>query len=100
MRLSKLTLAFLATAGMSDIHAMNGLKLYTSTIVALVAVVRFALTNSIDWYNGTFALVGVTIGGYLAARYAHHIPRNWIRVGVIIYGIGMTAYFFWAAYFA
>ena len=95
-----LLLAFLALAGMTDIHAMNGLKLYTSTIVALVAVIRFAFTNSIDWYHGTLALVGVTIGGYLAARYAHLIPRDWIRLGVIIYGIGMTGYFFWTAYFA
>ena len=95
-----LLLAFLALAGMTDIHAMNGLKLYTSTIVALVAVIRFALTNSIDWYNGSIALVGVTIGGYLAARNAHRIPRDWIRIGVIIYGVSMTVYFFWTAYFS
>ncbi|HTM76366.1 MAG TPA: sulfite exporter TauE/SafE family protein, partial [Devosia sp.] len=33
-----LLLAFLATAGLSDIHAMNGLKLWISMVVALVAV--------------------------------------------------------------
>ncbi len=95
-----LLLAFLAMAGMSDIHAMNGLKLFISSIVALVAVVRFALSGSIDWYHGSIALVGVTIGGYVAARLAQHIPTQWIRVGVIVYGIGMTGYFFWVAYFA
>lgn len=95
-----LLLAFLATAGMSDIHAMNGLKLYISAIVALVAVVRFALSGSIDWYHGSIALVGVVIGGYLAARYAHHIPTQWIRLAVIIYGVAMTGYFFWGAYVA
>lgn len=95
-----LLLAFLALAGMTDIHAMNGLKLYISAIVALVAVLRFALNDRIDWYHGSIALVGVTIGGYVAARLAQYIPRNWIRIGVIIYGIGMTAYFFWMAYAA
>lgn len=95
-----LLLAFLAMAGMTDIHAMNGLKLYISSIVALVAVVRFALNGSIDWYHGSIALVGVTIGGYAAARLAQYIPRPWIRMGVIVYGIGMTGYFFWTAYFA
>ncbi|KKB09189.1 sulfite exporter TauE/SafE family protein [Devosia chinhatensis] len=95
-----LLLAFLAMAGMSDIHAMNGLKLYVSSIVALVAVVRFAINGSIDWYHGSIALVGVTIGGYVAARLAQHIPRDWIRNGVIAYGIAMTGYFFWTAYFA
>ncbi|NMA97251.1 MAG: sulfite exporter TauE/SafE family protein [Phyllobacteriaceae bacterium] len=95
-----LLLAFLALAGMSDIHAMNGLKLYISAIVALVAVVRFAFNGTIDWYHGSIALVGVTIGGYAAARLAKFIPTQWIRIGVIIYGIGMTLYFFWRAYFA
>lgn len=93
-----LLLAFLATAGMSDIHAMNGLKLYVSAIVALVAVARFAVSGSIDWYHGSIALVGVVIGGYLAARNAHRIPSQWIRTAVILYGIGMTGYFFWTAY--
>jgi uncharacterized membrane protein YfcA len=95
-----LLLAFLAMAGMTDIHAMNGLKLYISSIVALVAVARFAFNGSIDWYHGSIALVGVTIGGYVAARLARHIPTQWIRWGVIVYGIGMTGYFFWGAYFA
>jgi uncharacterized membrane protein YfcA len=95
-----LLLAFLATAGMSDIHAMNGLKLYVSSVVALVAVARFALSGSIDWYHGSIALVGVTIGGYLAAKNAHRIPALWIRNAVIVYGVFMTGYFFWGAYFA
>ncbi|SMQ62441.1 hypothetical protein SAMN06295905_0667 [Devosia lucknowensis] len=93
-----LLLAFLAMAGMTDIHAMNGLKLYVSSIVALVAVLRFAFNDRIDWYHGSIALVGVTIGGYVAARLAQYIPRDWIRIGVIVYGIGMTGYFFWSAY--
>jgi len=93
-----LLLAFLAMTGMSDIHAMNGLKLYISSIVALVAVARFALNGSIDWYHGSIALVGVTIGGYAAALLAQHIPTQWIRIGVIVYGIAMTLYFFWTAY--
>src|SRR5690606_31005396 len=63
-----LLLAFLAMAGMTDIHAMNGLKLYISSVVALVAVIRFALGGTIDFYHGSIALVGVTIGGYAAAR--------------------------------
>ncbi|RYE52596.1 MAG: sulfite exporter TauE/SafE family protein, partial [Hyphomicrobiales bacterium] len=93
-----LLLAFLAMAGMSDMHAMNGLKLFISSTIALVAVIRFVLNGSIDWYHGSIALVGVTIGGYVAARLAQHIPTQWIRVGVIVYGIAMTLYFFWMAY--
>lgn len=95
-----LLLAFLALAGFTDIHAMNGLKLWISCIIALVAVARFALGGSIDWYHGTIALVGVTIGGYVAARLAYRIPAKLIRTLVIVYGVGLTAYFFWDAYLA
>jgi len=93
-----LLLAFLATAGLTNIHAMNGLKLWISSLVAIVAVLRFALSGSIDWYYGSIALIGVTVGGYLAARFAYLIPTAVLRAAVLIYGIGMTGYFFWAAY--
>ncbi len=90
-----LLLAFLATAGVSDIHAMNGLKLWISALIAMVAVARFAWSGAIDWYSGSIALVGVTLGGYVAARYAYLIPAKALRIAIIIYGVLMTAYFFW-----
>jgi len=93
-----LLLAVLALGGMSDIHAMNGLKLLISTIVAVIAVARFAVGGSIVWYEGVLALIGTTIGGYLAARIAHRIPTAVIRGLVIVYGAVLTAWFFWDAY--
>ena len=96
--LGVLTLAFLALAGVSDIHAANGIKLYIATVIAVVAVARFAIAGQIDWYHGTIALVGVTIGAYVAARLAHRIPTRIIRAGVIVYGVGLTIYFFWKSY--
>lgn len=93
-----LLLAFLVLAGVSDLHAANGLKLWISAVIAIVAVIRFAISGSIDWYHGTIALIGVTTGGYVAARLAHHIPTRVIRGLVIVYGAGLTAYFFWKTY--
>jgi uncharacterized membrane protein YfcA len=77
---------------------MNGLKMWIAAVVAIVAVARFALSGSIDWYHGSIAMVGVTVGAYVAARNAHRFPTPVIRAGVILYGIGMTGYFFWKAY--
>lgn len=94
-----LLLAFLALAGLTDIHAMNGLKLWISSIVAIVAVMRFALDGSIDWYHGSLALAGVVIGAYVAARLATRIPQQVIRGLVIVYGVGLTVWFFWNTYF-
>lgn len=93
-----LLLAFLALAGMTDIHAMNGLKMWMAAVVAVVAVVRFVVGGSIDWYFGTIALVGVTIGSYVAARIAPVIPQGIIRGLVIVYGLGLTGWFFWKEY--
>lgn len=95
-----LLLAFLVLAGIKEIHSANGLKLWISTVIALVAVARFALSGSIDWYHGSIALVGVTTGGYVAARLAHRIPAPLIRAAVIVYGVAITGYFFWKAYAA
>jgi uncharacterized membrane protein YfcA len=93
-----LLLAFLALAGLTDIHAMNALKLWISSTVAIVAVIRFALEGSIDWAYGSVALVGVVIGAYVAARLATRIPQNLIRALVIVYGVGLTIWFFWTTY--
>jgi uncharacterized membrane protein YfcA len=95
-----LLLAFLAVAGIGNIHAANGLKLYMSSVVAVVAVARFAIAGSIDWYHGSIALVGVTTGAYVAARLAKYIPTGIIRALVILYGVGLTIYFFWKVYAA
>lgn len=93
-----LLLAFLVLAGVANIHAANGLKLWISSVIAIVAVARFALAGSIDWYHGTIALVGVTIGGYVSARLSKLIPTPIIRGLVIVYGVALTVYFFWKNY--
>lgn len=95
-----LLLAVLALGGLTDIHAMNGLKLWISSVVALIAVARFALGGSIDWDLGSIALIGVTAGGYVAARLADRIPQELLRTLILIYGVALTGWFFWTTYFA
>ncbi|WP_196258883.1 sulfite exporter TauE/SafE family protein [Pelagibacterium limicola] len=92
-------LAWLALAGFEDVHAMNGLKLLVSSVVAVVAVVRFAATGSIAWFEGSAALAGAVVGGFVAAYFAPLVPARVIRGFVIVYGVGLTAYFFWITYF-
>ena len=86
-----LLLAFLALAGLTDIHAMNGLKLWISSVASSVAVLRFILAGSIDWYFGSIVLVGVVIGGYTAARLAPLVPQRVLRAAIIVYGVVLTA---------
>lgn len=91
-------LAWLALAGFEDVHAMNGLKLLISAVISVIAVARFAATGSIAWVEGSVALAGAMAGGFAAAYFSHLVPAKAIRGFVIVYGIGLTAYFFWSTY--
>lgn len=91
-------LAWLALAGFTDVHAMNGIKLLIAVVVSVAAVARFVLTGSIAWFEGSVALAGALVGGFAAAYFSHLVPTRVIRGFVIVYGIGLTLYFFWITY--
>jgi uncharacterized membrane protein YfcA len=93
-------LAYLVLAGFKDLNAMNGLKLLISFLVSITAVIRFTMSGSIEWQAGTIALVGATIGGFAAAKLSYLLPASLLRNFVIIYGFGLTVYFFYVTYFA
>jgi uncharacterized membrane protein YfcA len=90
-----LNLAMLAAMGMTDIHAMNALKVVLGGIINGVAVVTFVIAGAVVWKEGSAMIAGALAGGYLGAHYAQKLPQAWIRGFVIVVGIGMTAYFFW-----
>ena len=91
-------LAFFALSGLTDIHAMNGMKLLISSVVSSIAIIRFALSGSIAWYEGGLVFTGTLVGGYVAAKLAHKIPDRIIRNGIILFGVVLTVIFFWQAY--
>ena len=93
-----LNLAMLAIVGMTDIHAMNALKVVLGGIINGVAVITFVVAGAVVWKQGVVMIAGAILGGYLGAHYALKLPQAWIRVFVIVVGTGMTVYFFWRAY--
>ena len=93
-----LNLAMLAALGMTDIHAMNALKVVLGGIINGIAVVTFVIARAVAWKQGGVMIVGAMIGGYLGAHYAQKLPASWIRSFVIFVGSGMTIYFFWKGY--
>ncbi|MGB9234718.1 MAG: sulfite exporter TauE/SafE family protein [Terriglobales bacterium] len=93
-----LNLAMLAIVGMTDIHAMNALKVVLGGIINGVAVITFVVAGAVVWKQGAVMIAGAILGGYLGAHYALKLPQAWIRAFVIAVGTGMTAYFFWRAY--
>ena len=93
-----LNLAMLAVVGMTDIHAMNAMKVVLGGIINGVAVVTFIIAGAVVWKQGCVMIAGALVGGYAGAHYAQKLPQRWIRSFVIAVGMGMTAYFFWRAY--
>ena len=93
-----MNLAMLAVLGMTDIHAMNALKVVLGGIINGVAVVTFILAGAVAWKPGVIMTAGAIVGGYFGAHYAQKLPQVWIRAFVIVVGTAMTVYFFWKAY--
>jgi uncharacterized protein len=93
-----MNLAMLAALGMTDIHAMNYLKVVLGSIINGVATVTFIATKAIVWPQALVMTAGALIGGYASAHYAQRLPQVWVRRFVIISGVAMTVYFFKRAY--
>ena len=95
-----INLAMLATLGMTDIHAMNALKVVLGAVINGVAVVTFVAARAIVWPAGIVMTIGAIVGGYSAAHFSQKLPQSWIRTFVILVGAGMSLYFFYRAYFS
>lgn len=93
-------LSYLALAGHTNIHAMNGLKLLVSSCVSLIAITLFIIDGVIAWYEGTVVLAGTMLGGFVAAHVSRGLPQQWVRTFVIVASIGITGYFFHDIYLA
>ncbi|HKT46418.1 MAG TPA: sulfite exporter TauE/SafE family protein [Candidatus Acidoferrales bacterium] len=94
-----MNLAMLSALGMTNIHAMNYLKVILGSIINGVATLTFILTRVVFWPQALVMTGGALIGGYASAHYAQKLPQSYIRVFVIATGAAMTVYFFQQAYF-
>ena len=85
-----LMLAILAGLGLSNIHAMNGLKNFFGTCINGVAATIFLVSGAVDWRTGLPLLVGAVAGGYAGARFGRRIGRERARQAVIVVGLLVT----------
>ncbi len=88
-------LALFSLWGMTDLHAMNGLKSWLSFALSLISCVIFAIGGKIVWGPVLIMCTGTILGGYLGAPAARRIPVFWLRALIAAVGFGMTAVFFW-----
>lgn len=93
-----MNLAMFSAMGMTDIHAMNKLKVILGGVINGVAALTFVITGAIAWPQAIVMTVGAVGGGYSSAHYAQKLPQPWIRAFVILVGTAMTIYFFIRGY--
>lgn len=90
-----LMLALLGFLGLSDIHAMNGLKAFFNFTINSVAAVWFVIRGAVDWPAALVLAAGAIAGGYGGARLARRIGQKKARAAVVAIGLLVTAVLFW-----
>jgi uncharacterized protein len=87
-------LALFALWGMTNIHAMNGLKTGLSFVLAAISVVTFASAGLVAWPQAIIMMLASTAGGYLGAPIARALPKKVVQGVVTAVGLGMSVVFF------
>jgi uncharacterized membrane protein YfcA len=93
-----LLMALYTLTGEGRIHNVNALKNLNSLVLSLLSVVAFVVAGVIAWPQGLAMMVAATAGGYWGARWSKRLPVLWVRRGVIVTGLVMSAVFFVRAF--
>ena len=88
-----LMLSGLGLMGLSDIHAMNGLKNFLAVCINGVSVAVFAMDGAIDWRFARLMAPGAILGAYVGSRLAQPLDRRFIRLMVIGISFALAGHF-------
>ena len=87
-------LALLSLLGVTNIHAMNGIKNAARNGRQCRCACTFIVAKIIVWPQALLMLVGASLGGYGGAYFAQKMNPLHIRRVVIVVGLAMSLYFF------
>ena len=90
-----LMLVALGFLGLTDFHAMNGLKNFLGACINGVATVCFVVAGLVDWRFAPVMALGSLLGGYIGARLTRFVGRERARWGVVIVGLFVTGWMLW-----
>jgi uncharacterized membrane protein YfcA len=81
-----LMLVVLGYLGLSDIHAMNGLKNFFGICINAVAAAIFVAGGLVDWPAALVVLAGAVAGGWTGAHFGRWIGPQRARAAVVVIG--------------
>jgi uncharacterized membrane protein YfcA len=85
-------LAFLGLGKVHEVHMLAAMKNVSAILVSLISIAVLYSTGFIDWHVGIVMALGTTIGGYLGAHAAQKVSSHWLRIFIIIVGLGAAAH--------
>lgn len=85
-------LAFLGMTNLHDTHMMNAMKNVSAVFVSGISVICLFSAHLIDWHFGLIMAAGTVTGGYVGARSAQKLSSHWLRIIVIVVGVGAVVY--------
>ncbi|HWS74464.1 MAG TPA: sulfite exporter TauE/SafE family protein, partial [Quisquiliibacterium sp.] len=89
-----LLMALYTLAGESRLNTVNALKNLNSLVLSWLSVAAFVLAGAIAWKQGLVMMAAATAGGWFGAQWARKLPAQWVRAGVVLTGLAMSAVFF------
>jgi uncharacterized protein len=95
-----LMLSGLGLMGLTNIHAMNGLKAVLGTAINSVAVIVFIFERKVVWPYALIMMATSIVAGFLAAHYSRRIRGQYVRYFVIAIGFVLATWFFVKTYLA
>ena len=88
-----LMLANLGFMGLTNIHQMNGLKLWCGMLTNVTAALIFAVQPSlVHWPMVLVMTAGSVAGGYMSSRVAQRVSQRSVRVTIIVIGVAMAVW--------
>ena len=89
-----LMLVILGFLGLTDIHAMNGLKNFFGICINSVASAWFIFNGVVIWPLALLMMTGAIAGGWMGAGFARRIGKERARIAVVVIGFGITVVLF------
>jgi uncharacterized protein len=81
----------------ASIHEMNAVKTWVGMFINLVASILLLWKGYVLIVPGLILAAGALAGGYVTAKASLRSEPEKLRLGIAVYGLAMTAYFFWRA---
>ena len=92
-------MAVWSVMGLTDIRAMNAIKVVLVAAANTIAVLCFAVAGSVAWRETLIMLLAAALGGYAGAHITLRLSGSQIRIGISVINFLITAIFFYTRFF-